>query len=110
MQLQMRYLIMETNKYSPVWPHSQIKEVFPNIFHVTGTNITKHKNIVFQHSRNMIIVRDNERVSLINTVRLSDQGISSLNSLGKVENIIRIGAFHGRDDRFYLDRYNAKLW
>ena len=58
----------------------------------------------------MIIIRDNEKLSLINTVRLNDQGLSALDSLGKIENIIRIGAFHGRDDAFYLDRYNAKLW
>ncbi|HXW60276.1 MAG TPA: hypothetical protein VEK06_01940, partial [Myxococcota bacterium] len=25
-------------------------------------------------------------------------------------NIVRIGAFHGRDDAFYQSKYNAKLW
>jgi hypothetical protein len=33
------------NIYSPAWPHSEIKEVLPNIFYVVGTNITKHNNI-----------------------------------------------------------------
>lgn len=103
-------MIMSHAPYSPVWPHSEIKEVFPNIFYVTGSNITKHNNIELQHSRNMIIIRENNTLSLINTVRLNDQGLSTLDSLGKVENIIRIGTFHGRDDAFYLDRYHAKLW
>ena len=101
---------MGSNKYSPVWPHSKIKEVFPNIFYVMGTNITKHNNVELQHSRNMIIIRDSGKLSLINSVRLNDQGLSALDSLGKVKNIIRIGAFHDRDDAFYLDRYNASLW
>jgi hypothetical protein len=96
--------------YSPAWPHSEIKEIFPNIFFVTGTNITEHNNVKLQHSRNMIIVRNNHKLSLINTVRLNDVGLSMLESLGEIENIIRIGAFHGRDDAFYLDRYHSKLW
>jgi hypothetical protein len=96
--------------YSSAWPHSNIKDIFPNIFYVIGTNITKHNHTELQHSRNMIIVRNEEKLSLINTVRLDENGLSALDALGKVENIIRIGAFHGRDDAFYLDRYDAKLW
>ena len=96
--------------YSPAWPHGQIKEILPNIFMVTGTNIIKHDNAVLQHSRNMIIVRDGNALSLINTVRLQDNALITLESLGDVQNIIRIGAFHGRDDLFYIDRYSAKLW
>jgi hypothetical protein len=96
--------------YSPTWSHSEIKEIFPNVFFVTGTNITHHNNVKLQHSRNMIIIRDNDSLSLINTVRLDDKGLAKLDALGEVKNIIRIGAFHGRDDAFYLDRYDATLW
>ena len=96
--------------YTHAWPHSEIKEIFPDIFFVTGTNITHHDNVELQHSRNMIILRDNDQLSLINTVRLDDNGLAALDALGEVTNIVRIGAFHGRDDAFYLDRYSAKLW
>ena len=96
--------------YSPAWPHGDIKEIFPNVFFVMGTNITHHNNVELQHSRNMIILRDKDELSLINTVRLDDKGLAVLNTLGKVKNVIRIGAFHGRDDAFYLDHYHAKLW
>lgn len=92
------------------WPHGPITEVLPNIFFVTGTNITNYNNIELQHSRNMVIVRDNNKLTLINTVRLDDSGLIKLDNLGKVENVVRIGAFHGRDDAFYLERYQAKLW
>ncbi len=96
--------------YSPVWPHSEIKELFPGIFYVVGTNITRHNNIELQHSRNMIIIRDQDSLSLLNTVRLSEEGFAQLDRLGKVEHVVKIGSFHGRDDAFYLDRYKAKLW
>lgn len=96
--------------YPPAWPHSQIEEVFSDIFFVMGTNKTHHNGVDYQFSRNMIIVRNQFELSLINTVRLNDEGLKQLESLGKVINVIRIGAFHGRDDAFYLDYYNAKLW
>lgn len=101
---------MEAYMYSPAWPHGQIKEVLPNIFFVTGSNVTNYNNIELQHSRNMVILRDKNELSLINSVRLSDKGLAELDALGKVTNVIRIGAFHGRDDAFYLDKYQAKLW
>ena len=97
-------------QYTPAWPHGQVKEIFPNIFFVTGTNKTHHEGIDFQFSRNMIIVRNMQELTLINTVRLKEKGLRQLESLGKIVNIVRIGAFHGRDDAFYLDQYNAKLW
>lgn len=95
---------------SPAWPHGAIKEILPDVFFVMGTNKTHYNGVDLQHSRNMIIIRDGNQLSLINTVRLDDNGLAVLDALGKVENVIRIGAFHGRDDAFYLDRYHAKYW
>lgn len=97
-------------QYSPALPHTEITEVFPDIFFVMGMNKTHYNDIDLQHSRNMVIVRDNNKLSLINTVRMDDKGLAALDALGKVENVIRIGSFHGRDDAFYLDHYQAKLW
>jgi hypothetical protein len=96
--------------FSRSYAHSPIKEIFPNIFFVTGVNQYVDNNGEQQHSRNMIIVRENNKLSLINTVQLTEAGLVELDHLGEVENVIRIGAFHGRDDGFYLDRYQAKLW
>lgn len=96
--------------YSPVWRHGDLAEIFPDIFFVMGTNITTHEGIELQHSRNMVVVKNNHELSLINTVRLTEVGLNALDKLGKVTNVVRIGAFHGRDDAFYLDKYKAKLW
>jgi len=78
---------------------------------VTGTNKTHYDGIDFQTSRNMIIVRCNGELSLINTVRLNEKGLHQLEALGTIAHVVRIGAFHGRDDGFYLERYpEAKFW
>lgn len=95
---------------SPIWPHGNIQKIFDDVFLVTGMNITHHEGIELQHSRNMIIIRDRNTLNLINTVRLSDDGLKQLDAIGRVTNIIRIGAFHGRDDAFYKQKYHAKLW
>lgn len=98
------------NQYSPAWPHSDLKEIFPHIFFVMGTNKVTYNGVNLQHSRNMVVVRHDKKLTLINTVRLDEKGLAALDRLGEVENIVRIGAFHGRDDAFYLDHYQAKLW
>lgn len=94
---------------SPAWSHGRIQSIFDDVFLVTGSNITQHNGLELQHSRNMIIIRDGTTLSLINTVRLTDEGLHQLEGLGEVKNIIRIGAFHGRDDAFYKQAYDAKL-
>ena len=60
-------------QYTPAWPHGPLEEVFPNIFFVMGTNKTHHDGVDFQASRNMIAVRNGHDLTLINTVRLTEQ-------------------------------------
>ena len=96
--------------YSPVWPHGDIVKEFEGIYVVRGTNITHFEDMKIQHSRNMTIIENNGDLTLINTVRLDEKGLRELDKLGTTKHVISIGAFHGRDDSFYLDRYQAKLW
>src|SRR5262249_16450451 len=58
----------------------------------------------------MTVLRQNGELALLNTVRLSDEGLRELDALGRVRHVMRLGAFHGRDDQFYRDRYGATLW
>jgi hypothetical protein len=99
-----------TFEYSPAWPHGEIEEVFPDIFFVTGTNRTHHAGVDLQTSRGMVAVRERDGLVLVNTVRLDDDGLRKLESLGRIAHVVRLGAFHGRDDPFYRDRYKATLW
>ena len=91
-------------------PHGSIEEVFPDVFHVTGTMRAEFFGSMWQFNRNMTVVRDNGALTLINSVRLDDAGLAALESLGTVTNVVRIGDMHGVDDRFYVDRYDAKFW
>lgn len=61
-------------------------------------------------SRNMVILREGERLVLFNTVRLDDAGLAALDALGKVTDVVRVAGNHGMDDPFYADRYKAKVW
>ncbi|WP_428261945.1 hypothetical protein [Haliangium sp.] len=96
--------------YTPVMPHGALEEVFPDVFFVTGTTRPKYMGVDWQFSRNMTVVRDGGALTLINTVRLDDAGLAALDALGKVDNVVKLGSFHGIDDPFYVDRYGATLW
>lgn len=89
--------------------HGDIQEVFSNIFFVTGT-VVMSGPLPMRFSRNMTIIKEDEDLTLVNSVRLDEAGLKKLDELGKVRNVIRLAGFHGMDDPFYKYRYNAKVW
>jgi hypothetical protein len=97
-------------QFPPALQHGEIEAVFPNIFFVTGAMETVLQEIDWKFSRNMTVVRDGERLIIINSVRLSDVGLAKLDRLGQVTDVVRLGSLHGRDDPFYVDRYAANYW
>ena len=94
----------------PALPHGQLAEVFPDVFFVTGMMKTMLMDVPWQFSRNMIVVRSGEALTLINSIRLNDTGLRQLETLGRVANVVKIGSLHGRDDAFYRQRYGATFW
>ena len=97
--------------FAELMPHGKLTEVFSNIYLVTGTSRPTFQGQAWQFSRNMTVIREGGSLTLINTVRLDDEGLAALDALGAVQAIIKLGAFHGMDDAFYLNRYpDAKLW
>jgi hypothetical protein len=90
-------------------PHGKLREVLPDIFFVAGT-VAMPGPLPVRFSRNMTIVREGRRLVLVNSLRLDDEGLAKLDSLGKVTDVIRLAANHGMDDPFYRDRYGAKVW
>jgi hypothetical protein len=90
-------------------PHGELQEVLPGLFFVAGT-VGMPGPLPVRFSRNMTVVREGERLILVNTVRLDDQGLAALDRLGKVTDVIRLAGNHGSDDPFYADRYKAKIW
>jgi hypothetical protein len=90
--------------------HGKIKEVLKDIFFVTGTMKNEFFGSMWQFSRNMTIVREGNNLTILNSVRLNDEGLAELDKLGKVVNVVRLGDMHGVDDPFYVNRYNATFW
>lgn len=100
---------MANQSFPPAYPHGELQELFPDVFFVTGS-ARMPGPLPIRFSRNMAIVRDGESLTVINSMRLSDEGLTALDELGKVEHVIRLAGFHGMDDPFYKDRYDARVW
>jgi len=91
--------------------HGAITELFENIWFVKGA-VKMPMLMPMKISRSMTIIRNasSNELTLINSMRLSEEGLAALEKFGKVTNVIRIAGFHGRDDGFYRERYAAKLF
>lgn len=90
-----------------VLPHDPPKQIADDLFVVYGC-IKMMPGV--RISRNMAIVRDNGQLTLINPVRMDEAGLSALEALGDVAHVLRLGPFHGMDDGFYVERYQANFW
>jgi hypothetical protein len=93
--------------YPPSFPHDPIVEIFNNVYLVHGSiriGPGMHMN------RNMVILKEGNDLTLINPVRISEEELRNLEALGSVRHVMRLGDFHGLDDQFYVDRYQAKFW
>lgn len=88
-------------------PHGPITEIFPDVFFVTGSfRFAPLMSI----TRNMTIVRQGSKLTLLNSLRLDAAGEAALAKLGQVEHVVRVGSFHGLDDAYCVDRFGATLW
>lgn len=93
--------------YPPAYPHDQIQCLYPGVFLLHGS-IKMGPGM--RMNRNMVILQDGSELTLINPVRMSEEGLAALDLLGKVNKVIRLGDFHGLDDEFYLNRYKCEFW
>jgi len=93
--------------YPPSYPHDPIEEIASDVFMVRGSI---RMNPLMRISRNMAIIRDDGELTVINPMRLSDEGERQLRELGEVKRIVRLGAMHGVDDPYYVDTFRAELW
>lgn len=100
---------MKARPHPPAQPHGELLEVLPHVFFVTGT-MSAPGPIPVRFSRNMTVIREGERLIIVNSVRLDDAGLAALDRLGKVTDVLRLAAFHGMDDPFYAERYGARTW
>lgn len=93
--------------FRPATAHGELTEVFADVFFVQGTlRIGPGVTI----GRNMTVVRQGAELVVVNPVRLSPEGEAALEKLGKVAHVLRIAAFHGADDPYFVHRFGATLW
>ncbi len=93
--------------HPPPQAHGALAEVFPDVFMVTGTvRFFPLASI----ARNMTVVRQGRELVVLNSVRLDDAGEAELAKLGKVTHVVRVGAAHGMDNPYYVERFGATLW
>ena len=53
-------------------PHGEITEIFPDVFFVVGQSKFEFQDNKFQFSRSMTVIRDGDRLTLVNSMRLND--------------------------------------
>ena len=100
----------DPERHAPALPHGPLVEVLPEVFLVTGTRDWDFQGRRWRFSRNMTVVREKGRLTLLNAVRLADSGLAALDGLGRVSNVVQLGGLHGVDDGFYRERYRAAYW
>lgn len=99
----------EKLKIHPPSLNGKIEKLFKNVWFVKG-QVKMPMLMPMKISRSMTIIKENDELTLVNTIRLSDDGLKELENSGKIKNIIRIGGYHGRDDAFYKERYKVKIY
>ena len=98
-------------KHLPAGPHGELREFLDGIWFVKGS-LKMPIPMPMKMSRGMTVIRDSAdgTLTVVNSMRLSEEGHAELDALGKVSRILRIGGFHGRDDGYYRERYGATLY
>lgn len=91
--------------------HLPLREVFPDVWLAASVNrMAIPLGLTITFSRNMLAVRGPDGWVLLNPVRLSERAEADLLAKGPIRHAVRLGTFHGRDDRYYVDTFGVELW
>jgi hypothetical protein len=88
-------------------PHGPITELFPDVYVVHGSF---RMNALVTIARNMIVLREEKELTLVNAVRLSEEGERALEALGTVRHLVKLGPGHTLDDPYMRHRYRPRFW
>lgn len=100
--------MVRSDPFPEVRPHGDLIELFSRIYCAIGT-CSVGGPLPMRFSRNMAIVRQNNELTLISSVRLNDTGLSGLEKLGRVKHVVLLAGFHGMDDPFYKNRSDTAV-
>lgn len=93
--------------YPKALPHDPLQQIADDLFVVHGC---VQLLPIARITRNMTVVRHDGELTLINAVRMDEAGLRSLEALGTVSHVLRLGPLHGMDDAFYVEHYQADFW
>lgn len=93
--------------FAPAFPHDPIRPLGEEIFMVRGS-LRIYPGVTV--SRNMAVLRHRGALTLVNPVRLGPEGRATLEELGPVTRLLRLGAWHGLDDAWYAETYGPEIW
>lgn len=97
--------------HPPALYHLPLRECFPDVWlaaSTTSMSIPLRLKITF--SRNMVAVRGPDGWVLLNPVRLSESTEAELLAQAPFKHAVRLGTYHGRDDRYYVDKFGVEFW
>jgi hypothetical protein len=98
---------LDADGYPLPTPHDGIEEIFTDVFLVRGSI---QLNRLMRFNRNMLILRHAGELTILNSLRLSAAVEAELDKLGRVRHVVRMGNFHGIDDAYFVNRYQAEFW
>lgn len=92
--------------HPPVTPHEGLQPIIDDVWFLKGS--VDFKPLV-RLQRNMVVLRHDGKLTLVNSIRLDDAGLAELQKLGTIAHVVKIG-FHGMDDPFYMETFGATRW
>jgi hypothetical protein len=92
-------------------PPFTVKHVLKLSRNIFVIQCTLRKNKLLNSSRNMVILRQQEELTLVNAVRLNREGEELLQRLGFVARVLRLGTAMGVEhDLHYKNNHGAQVW
>ncbi len=95
------------DSFPPAQPHDPPREILPDVLYVHGSFRMGPGMTI---SRNMIVLRHQGELTLVNPIRMDAAGEKALEEYGTVKHVVRLGHLHGLDDPYCVDRFGAQFW
>lgn len=91
--------------------HLPLREVFAGIWLASSQiSMPIPGGLRIKFSRNMVACWQPDGWVLINPVRLSESAEAEMLAKGPIKHAVRLGTFHGQDDRYYVEQHGAAFW
>jgi len=58
----------------------------------------------------MVILKDGDKLCLVNPVRLNEAEEKKLLTMGTIHSVLKLGRLHSVDVPYYMDKFSPKLW